>query len=90
MALSVTNVEALARPQLVARKVAELADRDPQLIVTGDEDVARLLERPGFARFGRAVVIDEHSRPVGLISITHVQRALRAPRLVEHTSSAAA
>ena len=88
--LSVTKVEALARPQLVARNVAELADRDPQLIVTADADVARLLERPAFARFGRAVVIDEHSRPVGLISITDVQRALRASRLLEHTSSAAA
>jgi Zn-dependent protease/predicted transcriptional regulator len=88
--LSVTKVEALASSQLVACEAAELADRDPQLIIAGDEDVARLLERPAFARFGRAVVIDEHSRPVGIISITDVQRALRASRLLKHTSSVAA
>ncbi len=88
--LSLTRVEAPARPQLAAREVAELVDRDPQLIVTADEDVARLLERPAFGRFGRAVVIDEDSRPVGLISVTDVQRALRASRLLEHTSSVAA
>jgi CBS domain-containing protein len=43
--------------------------------------VSRVLERPAFARFGRAVVVDEACRPVGLISITDVQRALRASRL---------
>ena len=43
----------------------------------------RLLERPAFARVGRAVVVDERGRPVGLVSITDVKRALRASRLAD-------
>ena len=65
--------------------MAEIADRDTQLIVAGDEDVARLLERPAFARVGRAVVIDELGRPAGLVSITDVKRSLRASRLAART-----
>lgn len=87
--LSLATLEAPGRQQLAAHHVAEFADRDPQLIVAAGEDVATLLERPAFARVGRAVVIDEHSRPVGIVSITDVQRALRASRLSEHTSVAA-
>jgi Zn-dependent protease/predicted transcriptional regulator len=79
--LSVTQIQALGLDPRSTHQVAEIVDRDPELILTAGEDVARLLERPAFARFGRAVVIDEHSRPVGLVSITDVQRALRASRL---------
>ncbi|MFI4984615.1 MAG: site-2 protease family protein [Solirubrobacterales bacterium] len=75
------QIEALASEQRAARPVVEIAERDPGLIVGGEEDVSRVLERPVFARFGRAVVVDEGGRPVGLISITDVQRALRASRL---------
>src|ERR1039458_10284350 len=88
--VSVTQIEALTRQQRAADRVAEIADRDPELIVTGDEDVARLLERPAFARVGRAVVVDEPGRPVGLVSITDVQRALRASRLANSAASVAA
>jgi CBS domain-containing protein len=51
---------------------------------------ARLLERPAFAKFGRAVVIDERGRPIGLVSITDVQRSLRASRLTNRAPSVAA
>jgi len=40
-------------------------------------------ERPAFAKVGRAVVIDELGRPVGLVSITDVKRSLRASRLAD-------
>ena len=79
--LSVAQIEALAPSQRVERRIGEIADRDRGLLVDGDEDVARVLERPSFARVGRAVVVDEPGRPIGLISITDVQRALRASRL---------
>jgi len=79
--VSVTQLERLPRWQLAARRIAEIADRDPELRVDGHEDVARLLERPAFARVGRAVVVDGSGRPAGLISITDVQRTLRAARL---------
>jgi Zn-dependent protease/predicted transcriptional regulator len=79
--VSVTQMEALTQRGQGARTLAELADHDPGLLVAADEDVARLLERPAFARVGRAVVVDDAGRPVGLVSITDVQRALRASRL---------
>ncbi|MGO9754856.1 MAG: site-2 protease family protein [Solirubrobacteraceae bacterium] len=64
-----------------ARSVEELADRDPELLVDEHEDIARLLERPAFARVGRAVVVDPSQRPVGLVSQTDIQRAIRVRRL---------
>jgi Zn-dependent protease len=79
--VSVSQLEALAPALRPSRSVASIADRDPALIVAASEDVARLLERPAFARFGRAVVVEESGRPVGLVSITDVTRALRAARL---------
>lgn len=63
------------------RLAGELADRDPALLVDEHEDLLRLLERPAFARVGRAVVIDVARRPVGLISQTDIQRAIRIRRL---------
>jgi Zn-dependent protease/predicted transcriptional regulator len=88
--VSVTQLQALARGRRRAagaeQLVGEISDRDPGLLVAGDEDVARLLERPAFARVGRAVVVDETGRPVGLVSITDVQRTLRAARLAEPTA----
>jgi len=85
--VSVEQVERLTREQRAARSVAELADRDPALIVSADEDASRLLERPAFARVGRAVVVDVSGRPIGLVSITDVQRALRASRLADRPGS---
>ncbi|HEY7962313.1 MAG TPA: site-2 protease family protein [Solirubrobacteraceae bacterium] len=80
--LNVEKLEALRRSsQLAAQRVQEIADTDPGLLVEEDEDVARLLERPAFARVGRAAVVDRLGAPVGLLSITDVQRALRAARL---------
>jgi CBS domain-containing protein len=49
-----------------------------------------VLERPAFARVGRAVVLDEPGRPAGLISITDVQRALRASRLADRAATGSA
>ncbi len=84
--VSVAQIEALTRPQRAAQRVGEIADRDAGLLVAGTEDVSRLLERPAFARIGRAVVIDELGRPVGLVSITDVQRTLRAARLTDRSA----
>jgi len=88
--VSLAELEALEPARRAALRVLDIADRDPQLTVAGDEDVARLLERPAFARHGRAVVVDLSGGPVGLVSITDVQRALRASRLTGRTPSIAA
>ena len=81
--VSVAQIEALAPAP--ARRRAAWA-RSPTATRScsspGTRTSARLLERPAFARVGRAVVVDEPGRPVGLVSITDVQRALRAARLV--------
>jgi Zn-dependent protease len=92
--VSLDRVEALARSGMAARTLGEIADRDAELVVGEDEDVALLLARSAFARVGRAVVVDGSRRPLGVVSITDVQRALRAARLARpgdqpHTHAAA-
>jgi CBS domain-containing protein len=79
--LSLDRLETLTRAERPRRWVREIAERDPGLLVGEDEDVARMLERPAFARVGRAAVVDGLGVPVGLLSITDVQRALRASQL---------
>ncbi|WP_320668627.1 site-2 protease family protein [Patulibacter defluvii] len=58
------------------RRVAELADDDPALLVDAGLDVVALLERPAFSRVGCAVVVDERRHPLGVVTISDVQRAL--------------
>lgn len=79
--LAVGRLDAVPPRERPFKQVGEVADHDPELAVAEDEDVATLLARPAFARVGRAVVVDEHDEPVGLLSITDVQRRLRAARL---------
>jgi Zn-dependent protease/CBS domain-containing protein len=79
--LTVAQVEGVRPQQRAASRVADIVDRDPDLAVAENEDVSGLLERPAFARVGRAVVVDSRGAPVGLLSITDVQRSIRASRL---------
>jgi Zn-dependent protease len=60
--------------------VGEVAFYDEDLVVAETQDVADLLERPAFARVGRAVVRTADGR-LGLLSITDVTRVLRALEL---------
>ena len=85
--VSLAQIEALTSEQRDRRLVGELAERDPALMVAEADDVASLLEREAFQRVGRAVVVDAVGRPMGLLSITDVQRALRASRLAEATGA---
>lgn len=77
--LGLVDVASVERIPLARRSetlVREIAIRDPSLIVGEDEDVAELVERPAFQRVGRAVVVSDRS--VGIVSITEVDRVLRA------------
>ncbi len=78
--ITLAALERLARRD-AGMTVAQAADADPALLIHQDDDVAKLLGVPAFARVGRAAVIDEDRQPVGLLSVTDVQRALRASGL---------
>ncbi len=76
--VSLAQIEALTPAQREQRLIGEIAERDASLLVGEEDDVAALLELPAFVRVGRAVAVDGRGRPLGLLSITDVQRALRA------------
>ncbi len=75
--LSLEAVRAVARPRRPFVRVGELAARDPELLVDGARRVDALVRAPAFVRVGRAVVVDDDGRPLGVVSMTDVQRRLR-------------
>jgi predicted transcriptional regulator len=78
--LTIARVEALPAAQRTTTTVGEISHRDPTLIVGESAEVEELLERPSFARVGRAVVVDAAGVSVGVVSITDIQRAMRSDR----------
>jgi len=76
--LSVDDVSATSRSHWSDTRAGERADRDPALLISGQEKIAHLLDQPAFARIGRAAVIDQEGRPVGIVSLTDIERTLRA------------
>ena len=87
--LSIDQLERTPRSRHGATLVSELAATDPALLIGEQEDVAQLLGQPAFARVGRAAVIDRDGRPIGVVSVTDIQRAIRAARLRDSTSGPA-
>jgi Zn-dependent protease/predicted transcriptional regulator len=83
--LSIERLERAPRSQWSEATAGDLADRDPALLVGEREDVAHLLGEPAFARVGRAAVINRAGHPVGVVSITDVQRSIRARHLGDRT-----
>ena len=79
--LSVDHLSRTPRARWNTTSVGQRADRDPALLVGKQEDVGQLIEQPAFARVGRAAVIDDERRPVGVLSLTDIERAIRASRL---------
>jgi predicted transcriptional regulator len=88
-AVGILSIAQLERRPRSARFVDDLADRDPALLVGEQDDVAELLEQPAFARVGRAAVVDDEGRPVGIVSLTDIQRAIRAAGLQNGTNDPA-
>ncbi|MGN6257079.1 MAG: site-2 protease family protein [Solirubrobacterales bacterium] len=74
------TIERVPPRQRATTRVGEVAFYDPALVVREDQDVAELLDRPSFARVGRAVVLTRDGG-IGLLSITDVTRVLRALEL---------
>lgn len=67
------------RGTLTVRQAAVI---DRALLVDPATGIADLFQQPPFLRVGRAVVVDAERRPLGLLSITDVQRRLRADALL--------
>jgi CBS domain-containing protein len=78
--IDIEHVERVPHDRRATTTVAEAAVSDPGLLVGEHQDVAELLERPAFQRVGRAIVSTEHGG-LGVISVTDVNRALRALEL---------
>jgi Zn-dependent protease/predicted transcriptional regulator len=79
--LTIEHLERTRPSERFRISVPEIADHDPNLLIGTDADVADLLAQPAFNRTGHLVVIDASGRPIGIISRTDVQRAIRARRL---------
>ena len=79
--VTIDALGAIPRERWSAMRAEAITDRDPTLFVAAGDDLTTVLDRRGFARDGRAVVVDADGRPAGLVSLTDVERALRAMRL---------
>lgn len=78
--VTISRLEQMTGEQLERTPVEALVERDPDLLVDEDADIAELLERAGFQSVGRAIVVGAGGR-LGILSATEIQRALRASRL---------
>ena len=85
--LTINHVLAVAPEDRLWTVVGDVADRDPSLVVDPSADLAELLEQAGFARDGRAVVVGDDGSAMGIVTVTDVERALRARRLTAPTST---
>jgi len=75
--IDLAAVERVPPTRRASTLVTEAAFLDPELVVDEHQDVAELLERPAFQRVGRAVV-GTADGGIGILSVTDVNRALRA------------
>jgi Zn-dependent protease len=84
--VTIDRVEATPAPERAALHVRDIADADPDLFIDEHAEVAGLLDRPAFQRIGRAIVLPARGG-VGILSLTEVERALRAQRLLPQGGS---
>ncbi len=76
------DVRALPRPQRAVTVLGEMAHRDPELLIEPSRSASALIADPAFRRLGRAVVVNATGRPAGVISVTDIDRRLRAEGLL--------
>lgn len=76
--LTIDDVRAIPPGRRGTTCVGAVASADPGLLVDGATKVAQLLRVPAFGRVGRAVVVDGDGRPLGIVSMTDLQRQMRA------------
>ncbi len=78
--VTIGQVESLLPEARSDTRVGDLALKDPELFIDPETRVTELLERQAFQRAGRAVVVGDGPE-VGIVSVTEVERAVRAHRL---------
>lgn len=79
-AIGILSIAELGRASSSSRRdtpVDQLATHDPALLISAGQDMVELLDRPAFQRVGRAVVVHQDGQPIGIVSVTDVERALR-------------
>jgi len=77
-----SDVRALPEPQRVVTALGAVAHRDVGLLVEPTHTASALVADPAFRRLGRAVVVDSLGRPLGVVSVTDIDRRLRAGGLL--------
>ena len=87
--VTIAAAEAVPVGERISTCVGEITERDPDVVVAEDFDIADLLDREAFARVGRAVVVDRQGSPVGLVSVTDVQHSIRALQLARPSTARA-
>ncbi|HEX5762576.1 MAG TPA: site-2 protease family protein [Solirubrobacterales bacterium] len=75
--INATAIEGVPGVRRASTTAGEVALFEPDLVIDEHQDVAGLIERDAFQRFGRAIVVTEGGE-LGILSITDVDRALRA------------
>lgn len=76
------DVRALPASQRAVTVLGAVAHDDPELLIEPSRSASALIADPVFRRVGRAVVIDSAGRPAGVVSITDIERRLRAGGLL--------
>ena len=84
--LTIDDVRLVPPVDRAQRRAGDVACLDPALLVSPETPVTELLARPAFLRTGRVVVVDAARRPVGIVSITDIERRIRADALLNERS----
>ncbi|HET7119917.1 MAG TPA: site-2 protease family protein [Solirubrobacterales bacterium] len=87
--LDLEAVRRVPRERRATTSAGEASFDDPSLVIGEEQDVAEMLERPAFVRVGRAMVLTADGR-IGVLSISDVNRVLRALELAGAAPSRAA
>jgi len=80
--LTLDDVRRVPEDQRAVTVVAAAVHRDADLLVSRDWPAAELLKVRAFQRLGRAVVVDDRGGAIGLLSVTDLERRLRADELL--------
>jgi Zn-dependent protease/CBS domain-containing protein len=79
--LMIDDVRHVPPIERLTTTVGDVASRAPELLVDPATPISDVLERPDFGHAGRAVVVDERGAAVGIVSITDIERRMRADDL---------